>query len=250
MKAFVSGLAVFAGLFCLIQPAIGKSTSVAWGTPTTISSDNDVSTSGSLVFAYNIGPVGTGATTLNGVTFSAFEFPPDGSQGSVAVGNLEIDEFPGYLYSASDFGNALPPFSELSPSYQSLLTTGGYTGGATGDFHNSMYVWLNSLTPNQEYMVEIWVSNASEKSDIVQTQVYDNDKQLTVTIDSTANSVGQFLTGTFTAQNSTEEFTLFAPLGQMTLLNAIQLRAIPEPSTWLMLGLGLVPVVSRLRKRS
>ena len=114
MKTFLPGLAVVAGLFCLSQTLSAKSMPIHWGTAATISSDSDIATDGTLVFAYNIGPSGTKATTVNGVTFDAYEFPPDGSS-TVTVGSLKVS---GTLYSASDFGSGAPPFSDLSSNYQ------------------------------------------------------------------------------------------------------------------------------------
>lgn len=248
MKRFISGLAMFAGLFCLSQTLSGKSMPIQWGTAATISSDSDVAIDGALIYAYNIGPSGTTSPTVNGVTFSAFEFPPNGSDGPVTVGSLKIDQFPGSLYSASDFGSGVPPFSELSPSYKTLLTTGGYSLGTDPVLGNSLYVTLNDLTPNQEYLVEIWASNASGKTGIAQTRAVGSNS---VTLDSTSNSLGQYAIGTFTYEYSSGTFVLDGvDRTNYPVINAIQLRAIPEPATWLLFGLGLVvPLVMRRRKR-
>ena len=247
MRRFISGLAFFAGLFCVSQTLSGKSMPIQWGTAATISSDSDVETSGTLVYAYNIGPSGTTSTTVNGVAFSAFEFPPDGSDGPVSVGSLVIDQFPGFLYSANDFGSGTPPFSGLSPSYQTLLTTGGYTVGSDLSFYNNLYVTLKNLTPNQEYLVEIWVSNSAGKTGIAQVQAAGANS---VTLDSTSNSIGQYVVGTFTYGYSSGTFVVSgANQVDYPVINAIQLRAIPEPTTWLLFGLGLfVPLAIRHRK--
>jgi hypothetical protein len=59
---------------------IGQSEAVSaatiiWGTLTTVAADGDVDTTGTLVYAYNIGPSGGQSTTINGVVFNAFAFP-------------------------------------------------------------------------------------------------------------------------------------------------------------------------------
>lgn len=48
---------------------------IIWGSPTTVAGDSDVDTTGTLVYAYNIGPSGVQATTINGVVFNALAFP-------------------------------------------------------------------------------------------------------------------------------------------------------------------------------
>ena len=45
---------------------------ITWSSPSTIAADADVSTTGSLVYVYNIGGTLANSTTINGVTFSPF----------------------------------------------------------------------------------------------------------------------------------------------------------------------------------
>jgi hypothetical protein len=60
---------------------------------------------------------------------------------------------------------------------------------------------------------------------------------------------GHFVTGTFTANATTQDFlfTDTSPTQSTTLLNAFQLRAIPEPSAALLGGLGMLALLRRRR---
>ncbi|MBU6277367.1 MAG: hypothetical protein KGQ61_12085, partial [Planctomycetes bacterium] len=84
---------------------------IVWGSPQTVSGDSDVSTTGSLVYAFTFG--GTSAppsTTVNGVTFSPFTIP-GGIVTSATVGSVTISESPGTLFGSNSFGTASAPFS-------------------------------------------------------------------------------------------------------------------------------------------
>ena len=83
---------------------------VTFGTAQTISGVSDVSTSGTLVDAYNFGS----STTVNGVSFSSVS-------SKTGVGNLLIS---GGDYDYGSFGSSTSgtTFSNLDSSYQSLLT--------------------------------------------------------------------------------------------------------------------------------
>ncbi|MEI6071182.1 MAG: PEP-CTERM sorting domain-containing protein [Verrucomicrobiae bacterium] len=243
MKAPIAFFALIGGICFVAQSASGKSTPVVWSAAATISSDSDVSTSGTLVYAYNIGPAGTPATTVNGVTFSSFEFPPDGTNDTVRVGDLEFSDAPEFLNSSSDFGSGGSPFTDLSANYQTLLGSGGHTSNPA-----TMIVWLYGLIPTQDYLVEIWVSNSAGKPLFLNTQASGSTP---VSLSSTSGDLGQFATGTFTAEYSTGAFLLTASGGSLPMLNAVQLRAVPEPSTWLLLGLGFAASVAAcLRRRN
>lgn len=63
---------------------------ITWETPQTISGDSDVSTTGSLIYAYNVGPNTVSPSTVNGVTFAAFAYPVSGT--TVSVGDVTFTE--------------------------------------------------------------------------------------------------------------------------------------------------------------
>jgi hypothetical protein len=91
---------------------------ISWGSPQTISGDSDVSTSGSLVYAYTIGGPGVEGTTVNGVLFGAIVFPaPSGSTQTVTVGSVTFTESPGFLWGVNTLGTGTAPYGSLSGAY-------------------------------------------------------------------------------------------------------------------------------------
>ena len=52
---------------------------ITWGSATNISGNSDVSTSGTLMYAYNIGGAGVSSATVNTVTFASYAFPAFGA---------------------------------------------------------------------------------------------------------------------------------------------------------------------------
>jgi hypothetical protein len=229
---------------------------IVWGSPQTVSGDSDIDTTGSFVYAFTFG--GTSAPlskTVNGVTFSPFTIP-SGIITSATVGNVTISESPGSLFGISSLGSVSAPFSALSSDYQSLLGTGAYA-----DVPETITVTLNGLTVGQQYRIQWWTSDAARQR-AVTGGIFSNTTATavnSVTLDAnTTNAVGglgQFAIGTFTASGATQPFTLAETggAGNNPLINALQVRAVPEPSTCASLLAGLAcggyVVVRRRRTR-
>jgi len=97
-------------------PAPVVAATVTWGTPTAISGDTDVRTSGLLIGALNLhGPT----TTVNGVTFEAIF--------GVASGDFALSS-PGVIHGVDgELGSALLPYAGLSDAYKDLLDSGKFT---------------------------------------------------------------------------------------------------------------------------
>ena len=118
-----------------------------------ITGDSDVNSSGSLIAAFNFGGSNVPSTTINGVTFSPFALAGN----PTTVGDYQISETAvvAGLHAANDFGSDSPPFSSLSTSYQSLLSTAVYGGSP-----ETLELELNDLTIGQSYLLQLW-SNLS-----------------------------------------------------------------------------------------
>jgi len=228
---------------------------ITWSGAQTVSGDSDVDTTGSLVYAFTFG--GTSAppsTTVNGVTFSPFTIP-SGIITSATVGNVTISESPGTLFGSNSFGSVSAPFSGLSSSYQSLLGTGAYA-----DVPATITVTLKGLTSGQQYRLQWWTSDAALQSPIYggsftnTTATAVNSVTLDANTTNTVGGLGQFAIGTFTASGTSQPFTLSETSGGSNpLINALQLRAVPEPSTCAMALAGLAcggSVVLRRRTRA
>jgi hypothetical protein len=224
---------------------------ISWGSAQNITGDSDISTLGTLLYAYNIGGPGVAAPTVNGVPFSSFAFPPNFTSQNATVGDMTISENPGFLLSSNSVGSTSGNFSLLSNGYQHLLGTGGFA-----DIPGTITVFLGGLTAGQDYLVQWW------SNDSVPTGSFDGTGAgyefigftPEVTLDSNtadaAGGLGQFAIGNFTATGSSLSFQLKGSGSGLALplINAIQVRnipsaAVPEPgqvaaSILLLAGIG------------
>jgi hypothetical protein len=213
-------------------------TAITWGTPTTISSDSDVDTTGTLVYAFNFGS-GTTATTqtVNGVTFQPFAIDNNSFSNTATLGNVTLTESNGYLIADVDTGSTNAPFSGLSATYRGLLSTEVYSSNLA-----TMQVDLGGLTNGTDYRLQWWTNDSSLYSyagSLFFENVIGGGASGNVTLDpnttNTNGGLGQYVIGTFTASGTTASFTLTGSgtgAWQFPMMNALQIRAVPEPSTY------------------
>jgi hypothetical protein len=234
--------------FLFVSPAQAVPFPITWGAAQTISGDSDVNTLGSLVYAYNVGPSGVASTTVNGVLFNPFAFPVDYMSNTVTVGSVTFTESPGLLVSYNTLGSSSAPFTNLTSEYKTLLSSGGSATDNT-----SITVTLGGLTLAQQYEIQLWTSNAANLGYLSSTTA-NSTNGVAVTLDSNTTDadggVGQYAIGTFTATGATRVFTIYS-LDSNPLINAFQVRAIPEPSTGTLaaMGLGLAVIVLQFRRK-
>ena len=240
-------VAAFGLLACALPADAGF---VTWELPHTIAGDSDVSAIGTLVAAHNLGTFGNSSATINGVTFTPFPTSaPVNVLGNVtmsAAGNVQGDNF--------NFGDFFPPFSNLSNSYQTLIQSGSFTSGLFPPPEITMT--FSGLTVGTEYRFQWWVNQSSLFSSdpggappVIPTTMATAGGSVSLQrggVD--PGSVGQFATGTFTADAVAQVFK-FNGSDTRTLLNAFQLRAlppspIPEPGSCL-IAFALSGVVFR-----
>ena len=208
---------------------------IAWGTPQTITGDSDVDTTGLLVYAYNVGSSTAvlSTVTVNGVAFQPFPITNFPAQPSFTFGSVTISESPGFLF-GYNVASSSGAYGALSPAYRALLDGGGGAG-----IPDTVTVSLAGLSSGQQYLFQWWASNAA--NDINVTTVTGSATNA-VTLDSngtnTAGGLGQFVTGTFTADGVTQDIT-FTGGGNSPLINSFQIRAVPEPTTYASLLAGL-----------
>lgn len=235
-------LAIIAmGMVCFSMRTADAAPSLAditWGSATNIAGDSDVDTTGTLVYAYNFGSSASATTqTINGVTFQPFVIQDFTL--TQTTGDVTVSENNGYLISDLNVGSANTPFSGLSPTYRSLLSSEVYSSNFA-----TMRFDLGGLTPGESYRLQWWTNDSSAitygTGDYYFENVIGAGNTSSVTLDSnTSNAVGglgQYVIGTFTASGTTASFTLTGSgTGFVTfpIVNALQLRivAVPEPST-------------------
>ena len=231
-----------------VSAPFAQAGTITWTAPQLITGDTDVSTAGTLVGAFNFGEPTVSSATMNGVTFQPFGVSNLGVT-SVTVGNFTIAAPNGLSSRNFSAGSASPPFSLLSPDYQTFLasfvssfgpmtlTIAGLTLGTTYDFQ----WWTNWSAMGAEYRTEATNGN-------------------TVTLDTnptnTDGGLGEFAIGTFTASSTTEVIT-FQNLDVISLISGFQLRqigsaAVPDSgSTFGLLSVALFALfgVTRFRAR-
>jgi hypothetical protein len=220
---------------------------VTWGSAQNITGDSDVSTLGTLLYAYNAGDSGVTATTVNGVTFSPFVFPFDGSN-STTTGNVTFTESPSFLTNYNNLGSASAPFSTLSPNYQTLLSSGGSAGADT-----TLTATLDGLTVGRDYLFQWWTNDSNNSPWLASTESSEatffgpNAVTLDANTSNAAGGTGQYVIGTFNAVGTLLSIELNG-IGGYPLINAFQVRdvtaaAVPEPgqiaaSLLLLAGIG------------
>jgi hypothetical protein len=223
--------------------------SMTWGAATGISGDSDVSTAGTLVGAFNVGTQGVSGATVNGVNFDSFAV----TAGVTTVGNFTLQHLGAFNSNNTIFGSALPPFSSLSPSYQTLLQSA--TRATGGDF----ILTMNGLTPGQTYTFQWWDnnSNVSPTTPVLSrytTNAFDGSfVSLSNNTGTDQGGLGQYAIGTFTAGATGIEVIQFSGAIGLPQINAFQLRTtvVPVPAAiWTGLAtLGVMGGMTVLRRR-
>jgi hypothetical protein len=207
---------------------------IVWSAPQDITGDADVVTAGTTFGAVDLGNTTATGTTVNGVHFAALGIL---ATASATSGNFQFNSPAGSLVG----GSTLAP-SGLSPAYQLL-----FTSGINNTNLNPISLTISSLTPGNQYEFEWW-NNAQVAGGRPTTATAGNSVSLT-------GNPGQFATGTFTA-DSTSQVITFGPAANSTeALTAVQLRdlgpasVVPAPSSLAALGMGVATLAGYTYRR-
>ena len=184
---------------------------VTFGAAQTISGAGDVSTTGTLVDAYDFS--GSSAT-VNGVLFS--------SMASVGgTGNLSISGGD-YEYGYYGKGGSSTTYGSLDSSYQNLLTNGLYVNSS-----NPFSLTESGLTAGHSYQVQYFVNDsrslASGRTETVTSSGGNISQPLSYNSTGLDGGVGQFVNGTFTATTG-GTVTLTAASTSSAQINGLQFR--------------------------
>jgi hypothetical protein len=197
------GATALAAWVAALAPQPAAAASITWGPATTISGDSDVAASGTPLYAY-----AGGATTVNGVSFT--QVTTGTTWGSVSLTSTLGN------FSANTFIGAAAPYNTLPSEYQSVLASAAWGGAATAT------LTLNGLTTGHDYLVQVWVNDArSVAAGRNETVTSSGGNSVTLVYNSTSatGGVGQYTTGFFTADSTSQVFTL-------TSATSVQLNAI------------------------
>jgi hypothetical protein len=209
---------LLAAFFVVAAPALSHAQYITWLGASSIMGDSDVFTTGTYVDAFQAATGGYNGKpdsnqTVNGVifhindtyTFSDGTFSLSGPGG---VGDGTDGDYPG----VSD------------PAYADVLADCAYSG-------NDITVTMSGLISGAKYEIEVWNSTPYDDTILKGSTVGDTQYL----------DIGEYALGTFNA-GATNSFTFGngpARSGVGTI-DAIEIRQVPEPSTYALMGLGLL----------
>lgn len=236
----------------MLTGATAQAAIISWGASTTIFNDNDVSTLGTLERAFTFvrpdsstGPFGP--ATVNGVAFATFGVASNPT--SITIGNTTVFGSGGTnsVESFNGLGSGSNPFSSLSADYKLLLSTGVYNDGG------GLILQLGGLQIGQPYQFQVFVNDSRNGATRTETVTAGNTVSLAFSSTQSSGGVGQYVIGTFIADNSGSQIIQFTnenpQVGSASQINGFQLRVVPEPSSaaLLLIGVGSIPFLRRRR---
>src|ERR1035437_7889850 len=208
------------GALSLLTAHTARAATITWSDPVTIAGDTDVSTTGTLLYAYDWN---NSAQTVNGVPFAGTAV----SSGNVGT-NLTLSAWSGtgtQVITSPSLGNAAPAIN-LPTAYVNILDGQAYYSGTAT-------VTLNSLTFGRQYQIQIWIDD-SRSFGATRTETVAGGGSVSSTIvdcQDIEGALGQYIIGTFTADATTEALTFAPDTGGVVGINAIQLRTLPITGT-------------------
>jgi hypothetical protein len=204
-----------------------RAAEVAWGPPTNISGDSDVSLNGTHLTAVNPGLYGSvgQATTVNGVDFIAWA-PSGGGIPTDPSRRFTLAPAAGFgIFTTSGLGFGAAPFSTLSAPYRVLLDGADYASnpGQT-QFNGSITMTINHLVVGSEYEFQWWFNDPRPFSTGPVTAATGvTSVSLDPNTSDAAGGLGQYAIGTFTADASTQDI-LYSTTGNAVGHSGFQLR--------------------------
>ncbi len=236
------GFALFLTAHCLSH----AQAVITWGTPTFISGDADVAPVDTRLWAYNFGNASV-SPTVNGVTFTGYASHTGNSDFTLTTVGSSIYHFP------DSFGNTGAFYTALSSGYQDLLRSATFWSGSPA---NTQTMTLLNLIAGATYQIQFWVNDSRSKyhnTEIVTfSDAATDGNTVSVRFSNNGATLGQYVTGVFTAEEATQVINLgpYSPQINAATLGTV---AIPEPSTYAALvgalALGWVVLCRRNKQR-
>jgi hypothetical protein len=243
IRTMVSVLTLLGVIGLVAQTA--SAATITWGTVQNITGVSDVLKDGTGVVAVNCGGA---TTTVNGVSFTGAakaSNSPTGVTGTFSSGGN---------YNSTNSGL----YSALPTEYQNLVKGSWYQWSTTAANPYASFT-VSGLTSGTQYAIQIWLNDSRTDSNNYYTRtstlsgISAADTTDTVMLKaslysstSTTTNLGQYVIGTFTADATGSEtiYVTGAGVSPSAQINAFQVRAVPEPSTILLLASGIVGLLA------
>ena len=223
---------------------------VNWQTPSTITGDTDVVTTGTLVGAFLPGANAL-ATTVNGVAFTTVFVAKqwdDTTTPSLAFGSVATVAGNPSLYGFARYESGTP--SGLSADYTKLFSGG--VGPATVNI-NTFTLTLTNLTIGKDYLFQSWANESRDHLEHRRGKITSGGSTtgwVEYNVSGNNGGLGQFVVGTFTADATTQAFTYTSPdFAQISAFQVRDITVIPEPSSFAMVLGGIANLLLIRRRR-
>jgi hypothetical protein len=232
-KILISG-----SIIVMLTAAATAQDNITWQTPLTISGDSDVNTEGTLfgTWAPYNGDAASGGLVVNGVNFNAYPTLPGAT-----------DDF--------DNGGGNGTFATPSTSdsnYNDLLNAGAF-----GNTSNPYTISWTSMTPGDDYLVELWVNDGRNSTVNQRTETITGGANTSEALayGSGDSGFGQYIIGTFVADDSGDETITLTPgaafpSAQFNLLQVRDITPVPEPSALAILAAGVGATIFGSRRNN
>ncbi len=229
---------------------------ITFSTPTGVTGDTSILNLGTedLGVYFTTTGAGAGTETINGISLAESDGLNNAPSQTYTSGLYSISLAGGNATGTtaySGFGSGAAPYSTLSAGLQTILKGGAY------EYENGLgTVTLTGLTAGTAYKFELLV-NDSRGGEAGRTETLSDTSATPKTSGTVAfnaqgaeGGVGDYVTGSFTSTGTTETFDINSTIND-DQINAFELAtAVPEPSTWALLGVSCVGLVIFLRRRS
>ena len=225
-------------LVVLALAGVANAATITWGSATLASADSDVSTTDTVVGAYDFTNNGNaGNLTVNTVLFETW----------LTMSTAQTDNSVTFTWTGPISGQAdrqsIPTGGGIGASYARLM--GSFAGTETS---TQSTLTLSGLTDGQEYLFQVWCTDPINS---VRNTLVDGAVTLRGNASGTTGGLGDFVIGTFTASGD-QAITFDNGAGDGFTgynVSALQLRAVPEPATLALLASGgIVMLLKRRRK--
>ncbi|MFC5051254.1 PEP-CTERM sorting domain-containing protein [Rubritalea spongiae] len=200
-----------------------QAATITWTGFKTTGDPTDVLNAGTTVEAFNA-TNDTGNVTVNGVTFTNTD-----------------------TLLSNGAGPFFTDFTSSDPGYQALLETTDFAPNTGATFTRS----FSGLTTGQEYAIQYWfvANNVTTRTMTVTASGTSTTGSGDLILNANGNGTDlNSAIGTFTADAATQDFTIISSANGVRI-TALQLRAVPEPSSAALLSIGGLSLIMRRAKK-